>query len=206
MQIIFITLPCYPNCSNEDEGMCHNLTCIQLGAKAVATVRRGEKHFRIDGVDESHTVFTLTCDCDWDVISTDQRLAWRWFCSRDFDSQWCKSVRYSQGFNHQWLYRRRWSKLYTLSRQQEHWWSGLYGPEYCHLPHLNLFLQVVVASLRIPNGCCHTEGLADWSTGWLNQWVISQLESPANQSEFQNSVCNYYYYRRFSLESAAITQ
>jgi len=55
---IFITLPIDANCSDEDsgdeaEGTCHNLTRRQLEAEAVATVKRGEERFRIDGGDES---------------------------------------------------------------------------------------------------------------------------------------------------------
>jgi len=39
----------------------------------------------------------------------------------------------------------------------EHGWSGPDGPEYCHLPHLNSLVQLVVAYLRVSNGCHYAE-------------------------------------------------
>lgn len=55
---IFITPPSDSNCSDEDscgedKGTCHNLTHRQLGAEAVATVKRGEECTSIEGGDES---------------------------------------------------------------------------------------------------------------------------------------------------------
>ena len=61
---IFITPPADPNCSDEDsgdeaEGTFNNLTSRQLQAEAVATVKRGQGRFDIDGKDESEPASTL---------------------------------------------------------------------------------------------------------------------------------------------------
>lgn len=62
----------------------------------------------------------------------------------------------------------RWSKaaskvvaMFDQPIQQEHGLSGPDGLEYCHLPHLSSFAQIVVASLRVPSECQHAECLID---------------------------------------------
>lgn len=61
---IFIAPPADPTCSDEDsgdedEGTVNNLTRRQLQAEAVATVKRGQERFDIDGNDESEPTSTL---------------------------------------------------------------------------------------------------------------------------------------------------
>ena len=61
---IFITPPADPNCSDEDSGdevdeTFNSLTRRQLEAEAMATVKRGQERFDIDGKDESEHASTF---------------------------------------------------------------------------------------------------------------------------------------------------